>query len=166
VFALSNFERAGYAMPGGKPVRRSTPQWNDGTHDALRHFAEQVTASGAKLVTPGVLSMSNNARVCLASNLDTKPCSASLLNAAAAADAAVNAAYERIAREVPGVHIVAMRQVICPGGTCPMVVDGLVPRYDGSHFTPQGARWFVGRMAPLLPDADATTASRPRQAPA
>ncbi|NJC74286.1 hypothetical protein HC031_31910, partial [Planosporangium thailandense] len=148
VFALSNFETLPYATADSRLVQPLTPEWTDGLHGALRHFAEQVTQTGAVLVTPGVLPMSSSAKACLAPNPpknSCKPVSASTPNGNAA-----STIYQRVADETPGTHVLAMRQVVCPRGACPMVIDGLVVRYDGVHFTPQGARWFVSKMEPQL----------------
>ncbi|NJC74340.1 hypothetical protein HC031_32200 [Planosporangium thailandense] len=152
VFALSHQDRLDYVAPDGTMVSRRAPQWPDGVHAALRHFAEQVTQTGAVLVTPGLLPDTTSAKACLEPHPDPKAC-AGFPATANPTDAILNSVYGQVAGEVPGVRLVAMQERICPNGTCPMVIDGLVVRYDGVHFTPQGARWFVSRMEPQLVDA-------------
>jgi hypothetical protein len=115
-----------------------------------------VTASGAALVTPGVLPMSLSAQACLETKTAAKNCKP--LPASTPTGNATHTLYEQVAGETRGMHVVALRQHICPNGTCPMVIEGLVLRYDGVHFTPQGARWFVNKLAPLLPDPGAARA--------
>nr|WP_275941378.1 SGNH hydrolase domain-containing protein [Planosporangium flavigriseum] len=138
VFALSNFETLHYAGTDSKLVEPLTPEWTAGVHGSLRHFAEQVTASGAALVTPGVLPVSLSAQACLETQKATKNCKP--LPASTPTGDAANTIYQQVAGETRGMHLLGARQYICPNGTCPMVVDGLVLRYDGVHFTPQGAR--------------------------
>ncbi|MGC9665564.1 acyltransferase family protein [Planosporangium sp. 12N6] len=156
VFALSHFEIFAYATPDSRLVQPLTPEWTTGLHGALRHVAEQVTASGATLVTPGVLPNSGNAKACLAARPATNSCR--LPSSSTPTGDAVNDIYEQVAAETPGMHLVMMQRTVCPDGTCPMTMDGLVVRYDGIHFTPQGARWFVGKLAPQLPDAGSARA--------
>jgi hypothetical protein len=151
VFALSNFETLAYVKSDGAVAVQLTPEWSHGMSVALRHVAHEVTRSGAVFVTPGVLAGANNNRGCVAYNSTNKVCATTELAAVAAVNAA-NGVYRHVAKDVPDTHIIPMQRIICPGGSCPMVVDGLVIRYDGIHFTPDGARWFVNKMKPLLPD--------------
>jgi len=151
VFGLSNFETLPYVAPDGAMVVQLTPRWSDGVYAALHHVAVQVTSSGALYVTPGTLPRVFTSKACVSPQPTQKQCRAGMSSPSAATDA-VNGIYRRVAKEVPGTHVVAMQRYLCPRGSCPMVIDGLVVRYDGIHFTPDGARWFVNRMSPLLPD--------------
>jgi lysophospholipase L1-like esterase len=52
---------------------------------------------------------------------------------------------------VDGVAVLSMQDVVCPGDQCRSVVQGKLVRFDGQHFTADGARWFAQRLQPRLP---------------
>jgi peptidoglycan/LPS O-acetylase OafA/YrhL len=55
--------------------------------------------------------------------------------------------------------VVSLNDEICPSGVCPVVMDGVLVRYDGVHFTAQAA----GRLVPILFERIAEHASLPPQ---
>jgi hypothetical protein len=57
-----------------------------------------------------------------------------------------NALFDHLAATIPNVSTVSITDAICPGGVCVPVVDGMVIRYDGNHFTAAAAEW----LAPTL----------------
>ena len=57
-------------------------------------------------------------------------------------DAPYNAAFRRIAAEVPGVATISISGAICPGGTCVMEVRGIIVRPDGTHFSAAVGPWL------------------------
>jgi peptidoglycan/LPS O-acetylase OafA/YrhL len=58
-----------------------------------------------------------------------------------------NEMLQSVVVRYPGrTFLVSMTPYLCPRGTCVPTVDGVFPRYDGHHFTVEGARWIV----PLL----------------
>ena len=61
------------------------------------------------------------------------------------------AAYNQVLRDVvaarPGAAaVVSVTDLLCPGGTCEAVQDGVVMRVDGTHYSPESAK----RIAPEL----------------
>jgi hypothetical protein len=51
---------------------------------------------------------------------------------------------EREATEgVPGVTYVSVNDVLCPAGQCPAVIDGVLGRFDGVHYTRTFSRTVV-----------------------
>ena len=54
--------------------------------------------------------------------------------------------YERIAEAVPGVSTISLTSAVCPDTMCKPEVNGVVLRWDGVHFTKDGA----GVMKPEL----------------
>ena len=56
----------------------------------------------------------------------------------------------------PGVQLLDLYQQVCPGGDCSQPVEGFDPgwRYDGFHFTTEGARWAADWITAQLIDLD------------
>ena len=57
-----------------------------------------------------------------------------------------DAMYERMATMLPGVSTLSITSAVCPDNVCAPVVAGLILRWDGLHFTADGAR----AIAPTL----------------
>jgi SGNH domain (fused to AT3 domains) len=146
VIAYSRWELIAHLGPDGKPVPPLSDKWAIDVHDGLRAFANTVVRSGAQLVLVAVLPLAPADPACLA-RPDTNACGP----APDALTAAVNRIYAQVRDEVPGVTLVTLQSVLCPGDRCHPVVDGLLVRFDGLHFSADGARWFVRRLEPLLP---------------
>jgi lysophospholipase L1-like esterase len=68
---------------------------------------------------------------------------------------AVNDMYRRISAEVPGMTVLPVLDEVCPGRRCVATVDRQVLRFDGVHFTPDGARWLIRRLEPALVPSNA-----------
>jgi hypothetical protein len=146
VIAYSRWELMAHLGPGGKVVAPLTDQWATDVHDSLRAFAQTVVRSGAELALVAVLPLAPGAPACLAQP-DSRACGV----APDRVTLAVNRIYARVRDEVPGVALVTLQGALCPGDRCHPVVDGLLMRYDGLHFSADGARWLARRMEPLLP---------------
>jgi hypothetical protein len=71
----------------------------------------------------------------------------------------LNAFLTEFAERTPHVRLVHLAARVCPSGPpCPLVVDDVVPRGDGAHYTTSGALW-VARW--LLPQLGIATLDRP-----
>ncbi|MGI5174735.1 acyltransferase family protein [Dactylosporangium sp. CA-152071] len=145
VIAYSRWELITHLTPSGERVEPLSSRWKADVHEHLRAFAQTVTRAGAKLVLVAVLPLVPAGPDCLR---DPAPpaCSA----APDPLTEATNRIYAAVRDEVPGVTLATLQESVCPGGTCRPVVDGVLLRVDGLHFSADGARWFVARMAPLL----------------
>ncbi|WP_432837683.1 acyltransferase family protein [Dactylosporangium sp. CA-092794] len=146
VIAYSRWENFAHLGTDGRPVAPPSARWATDVHDGLRAFAETVVHSGATLVLISVLPAAPADPACL-THPDGRGCGA----APDETTAAVNRIYARIRDEVPGVKLVSLQDALCPDGRCRAVVDGLLVRFDGLHFSADGARWFAQRLEPLLP---------------
>jgi hypothetical protein len=62
------------------------------------------------------------------------------------ANKAYYAAYQHLAQTIPGVSTFSLNDLICPGDVCAPVVNGIIVRYDGLHFSQQANLW----LAPYL----------------
>ncbi len=146
MIAYSRWELAAHLTPDGKVVAPLSDRWATDVHDGLRAFAETVVRSGAQLALVAVLPLAPADPACL-TRPDTRACGA----APDPLTVAVDRIYARVRDEVPGVTLVTLQDALCPGGRCHPLVDGLLVRFDGLHFSADGARWFTRRLEPLLP---------------
>ena len=145
VIALDSVELADFATDSGEIVTFAQPEHLEAERRELEAIAARFVGAGSRLVfvaLPPVVAASE----CLRE--DT-----SELNVCA------NPAFmdrrvlpyngmlrSVVARYPERAFIVSITPYLCPGGTCTPTVDGVFPRYDGHHFTIEGARWIV----PLL----------------
>jgi hypothetical protein len=61
------------------------------------------------------------------------------------------AAYNQVLRDVvaarPGAAaLVSITDLLCPGGSCEAVRDGVVLRVDGTHYSPESSRRLVPEL--------------------
>jgi peptidoglycan/LPS O-acetylase OafA/YrhL len=146
VIAYSRWELMAHVGPDGTVVAPLSDQWAVDVHDGLRAFAQTVVRSGAQLALVAVLPLAPASPACL-SQPDSRACG----TAPDRVTLAVNRIYVQVRDEVPGVTLVTLQDALCPGERCHPVVDGLLMRYDGLHFSADGAHWFARRLEPLLP---------------
>jgi peptidoglycan/LPS O-acetylase OafA/YrhL/lysophospholipase L1-like esterase len=146
VISLSRWEVIAHLDSGEHQVEPMSAQWSQDVHAGLRTFAQTVVQSGATLVMLAVMPQAPPDPRCV-KDPGSRGCWAPPDRLTAAA----NRIYEQVQAEVPGVRIVSMQDAVCPGARCRSVVAGMLLRYDGDHFTEDGARWFVRQLAPRLP---------------
>jgi peptidoglycan/LPS O-acetylase OafA/YrhL len=145
VVATSRWELRSYIAADNRIINPPSSRWYDDTHAGLRHFAEMVKARGADLVLLDILPVSTAIAQC-ADHPDGPGCSPPPDSLTATA----NTIFDEIPREVPGTRTISMNDVVCPHDRCPPVIDGRIIRYDGVHFTPDGARWFARHLESRL----------------
>jgi hypothetical protein len=127
----------------GRIVVTGTAEHEAMTAAALADFARMITASGSRLAflelpppIPGDCFLPNQS--------DRQVC-----HVGVDSDAVTNEAtstYRNVAAAVPGVFSISVSDGICPGGACVPIVNGLMIRYDGNHFSAPAAE----RLAPLI----------------
>jgi lysophospholipase L1-like esterase len=145
VISLSRWEIVAHVDADGRTVQPQTAQWTQEVHAGLLSFAQTVTGSGARLAALAVLPLAQDRSYCA-----RKPGTPSCTQVPDPLTAAVNQLYDQVGGEVAGMSVVQMQDVICPDDRCREAVDGLLVRFDGEHFTADGARWFVDRLAQRL----------------
>ena len=122
-----------------------TPQHRNEALAALNASVDTLTSQGAQLVFISLVPIGPNV-----SCLDTSPpnegsCLGHFPNPGQYEETNANFAQLDSERdEVRGV--IDFTDVICPNSACPLMIDGVVVRYDGVHFTGTQSQ----RMAPLL----------------
>ena len=131
------------AMVDGRPLEAGTPEFGVVSTQALTDFARLMTAGGSRLVfleLPPVVPDG-----CLVpSQFYAAQCRVPVNSDAVTNQA--NSIFRAVAAAVPGVHSISISDAICPGGTCSPVVDGLMLRYDGNHFSEPAAE----HLAPVI----------------
>ncbi|MGC9668268.1 acyltransferase family protein [Planosporangium sp. 12N6] len=145
VITSSRWETIQHLGPDGTIIRALTGQWATDIHDSLSEMARTVVASGAKLAFLPVLPVSPADTGCI--NHPTKP---SCSPGSDALTDSTNQVYRHVADEVPNTRLISMQDVVCPANRCRPTIDGVVLRFDGVHFGPEGARWFTTRLEPRL----------------
>ncbi|MDB5103917.1 MAG: acyltransferase 3 [Fibrobacteres bacterium] len=63
----------------------------------------------------------------------------------------VNAAIEELVRNRPGIHLMDIRDKVCPGGSCSPYLDGKPLYYDRTHLNIPGS-WVLGSMIGKVED--------------
>ena len=68
--------------------------------------------------------------------------------------------YEFEARHPQDVVVIDLAPRLCPGGIpCPKTVDGIVPRFDGDHYSSAGSAWMAQWLLPQIATALAELAT-------
>jgi peptidoglycan/LPS O-acetylase OafA/YrhL len=109
---------------------------------ALRRALSILTADGAEVVIlaapPPALPSG-----CI-DDPKAGPCKSSTWTAGDPVTRRLNSHYRAVAGDLPGVTIVSITDVLCPGGgACPVLMNGRLPRWDGIHFTVTYSRRIV-----------------------
>jgi hypothetical protein len=123
------YTKDGSVLEPGDPRRRRLVE------AAWRDRLTQLTAGGAKVIV--VLTPPSAPPVECATDSDPPPeCNSGSHTTADPNTVAAQRATRRGASGVPGVAVVDVDDLACPdNGRCPAVVDGLLTRYDGVHYT-------------------------------
>jgi hypothetical protein len=146
VVIATSWNESNRHVTDGIVVEPGTDQFEIESRTALEESVDVLTSRGARLaflalLPPGpfVACLDENAPdegACLRAVLPDSPINA------------VNAEFRALADQRDDVlGVVDLVDVICPGGQiCPLTIDGVVVRYDGTHFTGTWSR----SLAPVL----------------
>jgi peptidoglycan/LPS O-acetylase OafA/YrhL len=143
IVALDRWEIIDFRAPDGHTVKEGTAEHVTLEGAALANLARQLTASGSKLSfirLPPLL----NAKCSRPENYPATWCH--VVAAHESTQAPYNAIFDELAATLPGVSTISLTEAMCPGGICVPVVNGLLLRFDGNHFTAPAARW----LAPVI----------------
>jgi peptidoglycan/LPS O-acetylase OafA/YrhL len=148
---LSNWEITDHIVDGNW-LRLGTPDGDAGIANLLSETADRLRSTGARLVillpaapTPGGYSPSYS----YWARLQRMPVLHQLLQAQAT-------------RRPDLTNIVDLMPIVCPAGPpCPVMVNGIRLRPDGSHFEMDGARYVSEQIVPGLLDLFHTPKSPP-----
>ena len=134
----------------GQDIRFPSPEWEALVGTALRDAAGAAGASGAPVVFLDVACMGGG---------NDNPGTASRADARRVG--AVNTLLDEVAATQPDVTVATLSSVVCPGGVDGLTVDGSPVRYDGVHYTREGAAlvwpWLFDELDQRLEAATGAT---------
>jgi peptidoglycan/LPS O-acetylase OafA/YrhL len=117
------------------------------TEAALDASVTELTSRGAYVVLVHTLPRGPGIAC-----LDSGPATSPRCNVAVARDTLTpiyNRILDRVAARHPArVRVVDLSDVVCPHGVCSVIVNGIVMRYDGGHYTKRASEY----VAPFLYD--------------
>ena len=65
-----------------------------------------------------------------------------------------NGVLHSVAEGFPGrVSVISVEDLVCPGGTCLPIRDGMLVRYDGQHYTATFSRWLGSQLVDRIDEA-------------
>jgi hypothetical protein len=147
VIATSSNEQSRSVAPDGSLLLPGTPEHLAATEAALEESVSYLTSRGAFVVLVHMLPRGPGIGC-----LDHGPATAPRCNPLVARDTQTpvyNRVMDRVAaRHRDRVRVVDLSDVVCPHGVCSLVVNGIVMRYDGGHFTRRASEY----VAPFLYD--------------
>jgi hypothetical protein len=131
----------------GRLLEKGTPEHLAAVEQALRESVRDLTSTGAQLVFIDVLPPGNSVD-CLKNGGPTSSACVRPVTTGSG-EAPYNELFGRLAAELgPVVARITLSDIICPDGFCPLMIDGMVMRYDGGHLTSAASRY----LAPTLSD--------------
>jgi len=158
VIALDSVELADLVDGSGTLVPAGDAEYLAAEHRELREITRAFTASGARVVHVAVPPFVTPPDCLREDALQLDLCAVPASN-----DPHVgpfNDMLAEVAAAFPGrAYDVSITEDLCPSGICRPTVQGVVARYDGHHFTAEGARWAVPRLYAELVRVGALPAS-------
>ena len=108
------------------------------SEEATTAVARELTGRGAALALlklPPSISLD-----CLRQDQSSRAkCAVPVAATGDGARARYAAMYDRVASTMPRVSTLSVTPILCPNQVCVPIVANIVPRYDGEHFTAEGA---------------------------
>lgn len=144
IVAIDRWEIMDVADENGRVISRGTPSHLAVTERAVRKVSEELTSSGARLVfieLPPILSSE-----CGRPAQSSASIPVCRVQTSADEQGPYNEILRHVGRVVPRVSTISITDVLCPEEVCTWRVGGLVPRFDGMHFTSAANVW----LAPIL----------------
>ena len=143
----TSFNETSQHVTDGAVVTRNTPQHFAETREYLDEAVDDLAAGGAEIAFIEIVPRGPGVQCLESSTPNSGDCITDITNA-------FERRYNEILREAASAseHVAGTLTVessVCPNESCPLILDGVVARYDGTHFT--GTQSL--RMAPILRDA-------------
>jgi peptidoglycan/LPS O-acetylase OafA/YrhL len=139
VIAIDRWEIVAALAPDGHVAESGAAEHVAMTEAALKDVALEFTAAGARLVLielPPLLP-----KDCGKPGMVDNPSCRRRVDQDSV-HAPYNAAFRRVADEVPGVATISLVDAICPGGVCVTEINGTIVRPDGLHIAVSAGPWL------------------------
>ncbi len=152
LFIATSWNETNQHVADGVLIEKGTPEHLAAVDEALRETVDLLTSDGASLVFIDVLPPGNSVDCLQYSAPDSAACVRSVTDGSG--EAPYNAIFADLAEDMsPRVADITLQDVICPGDSCPLLIDDLVVRYDGGHLTATASRHFAPFIDQRLKDA-------------
>ena len=129
-----------FRAPDGHAIEAGTAEHVTLEGAALTDMARQLTASGSKLTFVQLAPVISS--ICAKpDNYAAPSCNVKVANDKTSRP--YNTIVTNLAATIPGVSTISITGAICPNGVCVSVLNGILIRFDGNHFTTPAAEWLA-----------------------
>lgn len=152
LFIATSWNETNQHVEDGVLIEKGTPEHLASTEGALRETLRHLTGNGARLALIDVLPPGTTVDCLQSGSAYSERCTRPVADASG--EAPYNAMFARLAQELePEVADISLTDVVCPDDACPLVIDGIVMRYDGAHFTATASRRLASTIDERLMSA-------------
>ncbi len=145
LFIATSWNETNQHVENGVLLEKGTPEHLTATEAALRATIDHLTSNGARVAFIDVLPPGNSVDCLKNGPPESEPCVRLVTDASG--EEPYNELFAALAQELqPVVSDVSLSDVLCPDGACPLLIDGIVMRYDGGHLTATASR----HLAPII----------------
>jgi len=136
----------------GQTVLAPDPRWQQAMSRGIDSSLREIAALTDAVVLLEPYPMTRRPMVgCLSTGAQPATCDQPAIGLPGTAE--VERKYREVAGTISNVHSVDLDEAICPSGTCPAEVDGVVTMVDNNHLTEQFAARLVPQLMKALADA-------------
>jgi peptidoglycan/LPS O-acetylase OafA/YrhL len=146
ILATSYNETSRHIGAEGSVVETGTSQHLADTEDGLRQAISTLTRRGATLVFIDILPGGVGVACLDAGGPEDAACNREV--ARESREMPYNTLFGRLAADLEQVEHISLADKVCPADNCPLMIDGVVVRYDGGHLTGTESRL----LAPTILD--------------
>ena len=143
LFIATSWNETNQHVDEGNLIRRGTSEHLAAVEEELGRTIDNLTSGGAKIALIHILPPGKSVE-CLDAGDGLEGCVRPVTDESG--EAPYNQILDAIANDRDDVVAVTLEDVVCPQHSCPLVVEGIVMRYDGGHFTGTASRY----LAPIL----------------
>jgi len=133
----------------GRRITRGSDEAIALSEQALSDVARRITSAGARLALLK-LAPRLGPECTKESNLKAPDCTFKFMGGGDGPQAQYDAMYDRLAATIPGVSAISITSGVCPEHVCAPLVDHVTLRWDGVHFTAEGAQVMVPTLEAQL----------------
>lgn len=143
----------------GALVKAGTERHAREVETSLRNAVSELTSRGANFVFIDILPPGPAVSCLEKGGPDSAACDRQRVPTEREAD--VNKIFAKLASELPRVYDVSLTSEVCSDTDCPLMVNGIVMRYDGGHLTKTASERLAAPLASALARAGIHLSSLP-----